>query len=199
FTDSCVQCDSGSDVKCATDPINLPQLACANNSNTDRRCYSRVVNGFTLRGCVGELNNKTLASCNNEMECDTCGFDGCNRQIFPMHRAQCLQCSGNSSNSSCAIEVYAMSKACPIYKLGEKCYIRNSRRVANGSFQRGCLSSAHANKQCVKDGNCYTCEGRGCNFLQANDTLIPQARDSAVSVMLSAGLLLSTLLANSLL
>ncbi|EDV99760.1 uncharacterized protein LOC6564918 [Drosophila grimshawi] len=191
--ESCVQCHSKSDARCATDPLNIMSKDCANNTV----CYTRVLDGYTIRGCASELDNATLKSCNNELECLTCTFmDGCNRQIFPQYRLKCLQCSGNSINSTCATENHAYSKVCETYRLGDKCFIRNSNRVANGSFQRGCLSSAQANKQCIAGGNCYTCEGHGCNALLANDTLIPIARDGAATVLLSLALLLACGLAN---
>ncbi|XP_030572843.1 uncharacterized protein LOC115771319 [Drosophila novamexicana] len=195
--DGCVQCHSKTDERCATDPLNILTKDCATNSSL---CYTRVLNGYTIRGCASDLDNSTLRSCNNELECLTCTFmEGCNRQIFPQYRPKCLQCSGNSTNSSCAIENHAYSKVCPIYRLGDKCFIRNSQRLANGSFQRGCLSTAQANKQCIIDGNCYTCEGHGCNALLANDTLIPVARDGAVTVIISLTLVLACVLINLLL
>lgn len=191
--DSCVQCDSNTDARCATDPMSLLAKNCLNTSS---KCYTRIVNGATVRGCASDLTNATANACNNEMDCLICSFmEGCNRQIFPTHRAQCLQCDGNSTNSTCATNVYEKASVCPIYNLGDKCYIRNTGRTGvDRSFQRGCLSSAQAKKTCVKDGNCFTCEGLGCNFLAANDTQIPQARDGAALTMVSMALLFGCLL-----
>ena len=115
------------------------------------------------------------------MECLICTFtEGCNRQVFPLHRASCVQCSGNE-NSTCATDLYAKAQICPIYKLGEKCYIRHDGYNTSTSVQRGCLSSGQANGFCKDTSNCYTCEGAGCNFLEINSTEIPLARDSAVT------------------
>lgn len=160
-----------------------------------------LVDGHTIRGCASDLDTTTYNACSNELECQICGFmAGCNRQIFPLHRAQCLQCSSNSTNSTCATDIHAKVKVCPLYRVGDKCYVRNSQRLADGSFQRGCLSSAQSNKQCVKPGNCYTCEGHGCNHLEFNSTDIPLARDSAVvSVICSLSLLLLSMLASVML
>lgn len=125
------------------------------------------------------------------MECLICTFtEGCNRQVFPSHRIQCLQCSGNDANSTCATDIYMKPQYCPIYKLGDKCYIRNDGRNNSDSVQRGCLSSAQANGLCKDTSNCYTCEGAGCNFLELNSTQIPLARDSAATYATSAVLLL---------
>ncbi|XP_068158883.1 uncharacterized protein [Drosophila tropicalis] len=191
--DSCVQCNSKTEERCATDPLNILAKECVNSSSV---CYVRVQNGYTIRGCASDLDNATLNACHNELECVTCNFlEGCNRQVFPTSRAQCLQCSGNSTDSLCATQVYAQSSICPTYKIGDKCYIRNSNRTVSGSFQRGCLTTAQANKQCIKDGNCYTCEGRGCNFLPYNDTLIPLARDSSSVFVVQIGLLVVSMLA----
>ena len=177
-SEACIQCNSAADPRCATE-TNFMAKACTNSSS---KCYTRVLNGATIRGCASELDNATVARCNNEMECVICGFmDGCNRQIFPMYRAQCLQCEGNST-SVCARNVYASPTVCPNYKLGDKCFIR--RKATNDtkatSFMRGCLSSVQAERKlCVNETNCYTCEGNGCNNLLFNSTLIPMARDSA--------------------
>ncbi|KAH8416552.1 hypothetical protein KR222_009013, partial [Zaprionus bogoriensis] len=188
FSESCVQCTSEKHPRCAIDSMNMLPKDCTNSTS---HCYTRVLNGHTIRGCTSDLPSDVLQACNNESECVTCSnLSGCNNQIFPQHRAQCMQCSGSSVNSTCATEVFAPFKVCPLYSFGDECYIRNSQRVADGSFQRGCLSSAQANKQCIKKGNCYTCLGRGCNYLYANNTQIPLARDSAVSAVLSLSLLL---------
>ncbi|XP_017871825.1 PREDICTED: uncharacterized protein LOC108619648 [Drosophila arizonae] len=188
-SDACVQCHSKTEERCATQPLSILAKDCPTNNSL---CYTRVLNGYTIRGCSSELDNNTLNSCNNELECLVCSAnEGCNRLIFPQYRPKCLQCSGDSINSSCAIENHAYSKVCPTYKLGDKCYIRYNGRTGEGAFKRGCLSSAQANKQCVIDGNCYTCEGHGCNALLANDTLIPIARDGAITVMLSLALMLA--------
>ncbi|KAH8362379.1 hypothetical protein KR200_000460 [Drosophila serrata] len=212
FADGCIQCNSKTNERCATDPVTLLNRNCSDGSSN---CYSRIVgelspkcltnfefnkfkcfsDGYTIRGCAADLDNATRATCNNELVCQICTFsEGCNRNTFPLSRAQCLQCSGNSTWSVCAKETYSLASICPIYKFGDQCYIRNSNRTVDGSFQRGCLSSARAQKQCVKDGNCFTCEGRGCNFLAANDTQIPLARDSAVQVALTFSLMIAGLL-----
>ncbi|XP_061391002.1 uncharacterized protein LOC133326366 [Musca vetustissima] len=175
-SDSCVQCNSSTDPKCATQPENFLAKQCANTSST---CYVRVVDGVTIRGCASELDNATLASCNNNMECMTCSFmEGCNGAVFPQYRLSCIQCSGNL-NSTCSLDIAARPTICPTYKLGDKCYIRRDDMNTTQSFQRGCLSTAQANGVCTDLSDCYTCEGAGCNFLQANETVIPWAKGSA--------------------
>lgn len=150
-----------------------------------------LTDGNTIRGCAVDLDNATASNCNNEMECLICTFtEGCNRQVFPTHRASCLQCSGDNENSTCATDIYRKPAICPLYKLGDKCYIRKDGRNTSTSVQRGCLSSAQANGLCKDVSNCYTCEGPGCNFLELNTTVIPMAGDSAVTIGASAALLL---------
>ncbi|XP_004527442.1 uncharacterized protein LOC101462991 [Ceratitis capitata] len=190
--DACVQCTSANDSKCATDPENYLAKSCNVNTSV---CYTRVFNGNTIRGCASELDNATAAACHNELECLICSFaEGCNRRLFPLSRAQCLQCSGNST-SDCATNVYARPTVCPLYKLGDRCYVRNDGKNKTESFQRGCLSSAQAKKLCVNDGNCFICEGVGCNFLAYNSTQIPIARDGAAFISSSMALLGAALLA----
>ncbi|KAI8127895.1 hypothetical protein FF38_08596 [Lucilia cuprina] len=177
--DACVQCNSANDIKCATNPDSFLAKEC--NDSTSK-CYTRVLNGNTIRGCAMDLDNATASNCNNEMECLICTFtEGCNRQVFPTHRLQCLQCSGNNENSTCATDIYAKPVICPTYKLGDKCYIRKDGLNKTNSVQRGCLSSVQANGLCKDISNCYTCEGDGCNFLEFNNTEIPLARDSAMA------------------
>ncbi|XP_039497204.1 uncharacterized protein LOC120455269 isoform X1 [Drosophila santomea] len=193
FADGCIQCHSKDNERCATNPLSLLNRNCSDGSSN---CYSRVQDGYTVRGCAVDLDNATRSTCNNELLCQLCTYsEGCNRNTFPLSRLQCLQCSGNSTSSRCATDTYVSAQICPLYKFGDKCYIRNSNRTVDGSFQRGCLTSANAQKQCVKDGNCYTCEGRGCNFLLANDTHIPLARDSGAQLVMSMSLLIGALLA----
>ncbi|XP_052856193.1 uncharacterized protein LOC128264637 isoform X1 [Drosophila gunungcola] len=193
FADGCIQCNSKTNERCATDPVSLLNRNCSDGTSN---CYSRVLDGYTIRGCAVDLDNATKSACNNELVCQLCTYnEGCNRNYFPQSRAQCLQCSGNSTESECATNTYRHSSICPIYKFGDQCYIRNSNRTASGSFQRGCLTSAQAKKQCVKEGNCFTCEGSGCNFLKYNDALIPLARDSGAHLALSVSLMLAGLLA----
>lgn len=186
-SDACVQCNSATDPKCASSPDQFLAKECSNSTS---KCYTRVQNGNTIRGCALDLDSTTATNCNNEMECLICTFsEGCNRQVFPTHRASCLQCSDNG-NSTCANDIYAKPTVCPLYKLGDKCFIRNDALNNTNSFQRGCLSSAQANKLCVDTRNCYFCEGNGCNFLEYNSTSIPLARDSAMGY--AASLLLVT-------
>ncbi|XP_054729564.1 uncharacterized protein LOC129238533 [Anastrepha obliqua] len=188
--DACVQCNSASDPKCATEPENYLAKSCSVNTSV---CYTRVLNGNTIRGCASELDNATAAACHNELDCLICTFsEGCNRRIFPLSRAQCLQCSDNST-AECAKNVYAKPAVCPIYKLGDKCFIRNDGKNKTESFQRGCLSSAQAKKLCVNESNCFTCEGVGCNFLAANSEQVPLARDGAAFAGFSIALLCAAL------
>uniref|UniRef100_A0A1L8EG95 Putative secreted protein n=1 Tax=Haematobia irritans TaxID=7368 RepID=A0A1L8EG95_HAEIR len=176
-SDSCVQCNSSSDPKCATNPEQFLSKQCA---NTTSQCYVRVLDGVTYRGCASDLDNATATNCNNNMECLICGFmEGCNSAVFPQHRLSCLQCSGDY-NSTCATVITTKPVVCPTYKLGDKCYIRRDEKNTTTSFQRGCLSTARSNAICKDESNCYTCEGAGCNFLEANSTYIPVARDSAL-------------------
>lgn len=187
----CIQCDSAVDARCATNPEQIMIKSCVNSSSM---CYTRILDGRTIRGCASDLDNATAANCRNEMECLICSYmEGCNRNIFPVHRANCLQCEGNIS-SPCALEVFARPAVCPIYKLGDRCFIRHDGKGKDNSFQRGCLSSAHEKRLCLGDSNCYTCEGAGCNFLEANSTQIPLARDSASMFGYSLVLLASSLL-----
>ncbi|XP_055844898.1 uncharacterized protein LOC129911204 [Episyrphus balteatus] len=175
--DACVQCDSKTDPKCATNPERFLAKECSNSTS---KCFSRVVGGTTIRGCASDLDNKTATACSNEMDCLICTFmEGCNRNVFPTHRSQCLQCVGNGTGF-CASDTFARPRVCPIYEIGDKCFIRKSKNAnLTNAFMRGCLSSAHAEKLCRKD-DCYTCEGTGCNYIPADSADIPFANAAAI-------------------
>uniref|UniRef100_A0A1A9WC43 DUF753 domain-containing protein n=1 Tax=Glossina brevipalpis TaxID=37001 RepID=A0A1A9WC43_9MUSC len=174
--DACVQCNSASEPKCATNPDIYLAKMCSNSTNT--MCYVRILDGDTIRGCANDLDQKTIDHCIDNRDCLMCSSqEGCNRNPFPAHRASCLQCSSHF-NGTCANDTYAKPEICPIYKLGDECYIRYDGKNESESFQRGCLSSAQKRGLCIDKKNCYTCEGAGCNFLPSNSNNIPMARDS---------------------
>lgn len=81
-TDSCVQCDSRESPACANQSLHLQPSECANA--TAYGCFSRVVDGHTVRGCLGALAGG-VDECASSSLCNSCynvnNAQGCNNQV----------------------------------------------------------------------------------------------------------------------
>lgn len=120
--------------------------------------------GNVIRGCFNQLDNTTAAACDSEL-CEICsGGGGCNSEIFPRHRLNCVTCSGGM-NSTCANRTTVPPTVCPIFRNEDRCYVARP----NGNFERGCLSSATA--RCENGEPCLICDGPGCNFENFNSAM----------------------------
>lgn len=179
--DSCIVCSSRTNLTCATDPDGNHRTACE-TVPVLTGCYTRVVEGFTIRGCASELDEITRANCNGYDEnCTICGginesVHGCNNQIFPAHRQHCHQCRG-AVNETCDGIPFGLPTVCEMFHPNDRCYIiRTSTTVT-----RGCMSSRGTN--CDNPEHCHICEISGCNNLAGND--VPEAPGSAVTNTIS--------------
>lgn len=78
--DFCVQCDSRDNPSCAELPLHLIPTECANQ--TAYGCFSRIVDGHTVRGCLSSLREN---ECTNSPLCNSCynvnNAQGCNNQV----------------------------------------------------------------------------------------------------------------------
>lgn len=92
------------------------------------------LDGRTIRGCVADTKEELdKINCNSyenqrgEKTCETCEhqFDGCNSDIFPSHRIECLQCQGEWQ-SNCYNDSNTKGLPCPLYISGDRCYIWKS-------------------------------------------------------------------------
>ncbi|CAD7087613.1 unnamed protein product [Hermetia illucens] len=188
--ESCIQCSSDGNPVCAMAPQNMMAKTCSVSNST---CYTRVVSGVTVRGCTASLNSTIIEACYMNGTCRTCNRTACNNEIFPASRPTCYQCD-SSMSPNCTQSSFAIPSPCPFYKEDDRCFIYKSTK--RNSFVRGCLSST-ANL-CRNISQCYVCNGHGCNDLPGNNTLIPNASDSAwrmLGVSLSL-LLIGILLSN---
>lgn len=188
---SCVTCDSSTNVHCAREPQNVFNRNC---SQLHSKCFTRIQDGATIRGCVAdtekdldELKCNGFEDENGERVCETCEqqFDGCNTDIFPSHRIECLQCEG-VWDDNCYTNSDRKGLPCPLYVSGDRCYIWKS---ADKKFKRGCLSDV-VGKECKNKENCYLCEGASCNYLVGNSTEIRISKGSRDMVNFSYILLL---------
>jgi len=189
--DSCIVCTSFNNTACATDPDSLPRSPCNPTSQGQLiGCYTRIVDGFTVRGCASELDEVTLSECNNAERCDTCigvSFTpvfGCNNRIFPEHRRQCHKCQ-DGLNSTCDGIPLGLPTVCDIFHPTDRCYIH---RTVN-TITRGCMSDMRT--LCANENDCHICEISGCNNLRGD--LIPTAPGSAVTNKISIVMLSTTI------
>lgn len=127
-TTYCIQCDSATNATCASDPENGIAAICTGEQF--QRCFSRIVDGNTVRGCTASLDLPTSTACDsaNDPSCISCvnvnsinTVEPCNNQIFPTHRLRCHQCSGNV-NSTCGSGVLQLPTACSLYDEADSCY-----------------------------------------------------------------------------
>jgi len=177
--ESCVECSSERDIKCAIGPAIIEPTEC---SRVSTECYTRVVGSHVLRGCADQLDQHVRENCTAEQTCAFCsnlnGARGCNNGVFPAHRLACHQCKGNL-NSTCSEQFVTQNPdVCPLYNSTDSCYIRRTDK----EVQRGCLSS---DNNCQNTTQCYTCTGHGCNFLVYNHPSVPVAPSSASPVQSS--------------
>lgn len=184
--DSCIMCSSRTNISCATDPEFGHRVACENIPVLSG-CYTRISEGFTLRGCASDLDGEVLATCqNNDAHCEICvgesntATHGCNKNIFPLHRHRCHQCRGDL-NGTCDLIPLGLPAVCEMFDANDSCYIlRTSTTVT-----RGCMSSRGTN--CDNPDLCYICELTGCNNI--NGTAVPIAPGTAVTNTVSTVLL----------
>lgn len=128
--------------------MNLEPTACANA--TAFGCFTRIVDGHTVRGCLDTL---ATGECANDTLCNSCfnvnDAQGCNNQVgsiriryvkptgfliinrgsqqFPAIRMFCHQCR-DGLNSTCADEQTQIPTMCNIYTEDSPCYIRRTSK-----------------------------------------------------------------------
>jgi len=188
--DSCIVCTSFNDTTCATKPDALQRTPCPAVPQL-LGCYSRIVDGFTVRGCAAELDEIILTNCSTET-CGVCiGIQfqpvfGCNNEIFPEHRRQCHICQ-EPVNGSCDGIPQDVPTVCDIFHPTDRCFVHRTATT----ITRGCMSD-HRASLCANPSDCHICELSGCNNISGD--LAPVAPDSAVTnkisiVMLSTAFL----------
>jgi len=186
--DSCVVCSSFTNLTCATDPEGANKMACE-GVPVRSGCYTRILNGFTVRGCASELDEAVLTACrNNENNCTICvgqanmAATGCNNEVFPLHRMQCHQCRGDL-NGSCDGIPMQVPTICEMFDANDRCYIHRTSTTVT----RGCFSNRGTN--CEDPHHCHICEFSGCNNLLGD--LVGIAPGSAVTNTISMATLLT--------
>jgi len=182
---SCIICSSFTNITCATNPDSHIRLPC--ERNTQVGCYTRIVDGHTLRGCLSELDADVVTACYTPGTlCEICSDPanptlGCNNAIYPEHRRQCHQCRG-PVNGTCDAIPLELPTVCEVFDANDRCFIH---RTLTG-ITRGCLSDRqNPSSMCQDPSHCYTCELTGCNNFDGNSNVVPIAPGSAVTNKIS--------------
>lgn len=140
-----------------------------------------------MRGCATEWSAERHATCVAADHCETCinlmGRPGCNNQIFPLSRARCHICSATGNTTLCANPQTAAPSLCPTFTANDRCFILRRGET----FERGCVSSESV---CADPANCFTCDGHGCNNVDVNTLVLPEAPGSAVINAISSSLMI---------
>lgn len=94
--ENCITCNSALEPNCAQRPMSLKLEHCSVAS--EGQCFSRIINGATVRGCQGHLSASEASQCRNNTVASQCAItsgQGSNNQIIPMNRLKCFQCDSN--------------------------------------------------------------------------------------------------------
>ncbi|XP_034108700.1 uncharacterized protein LOC117570904 [Drosophila albomicans] len=157
---TCLQCSSLNDTRCATNPNQLLTTdICSQLPYT--QCITHIdAAGVTTRGCLATVAGDDFSSClaGTSDRCDICTGSNCNGlSVFPANRRRCHQCD-SSSTPACA-SAPSSSTVCPIYDAEDSCVTT----LINDVTYRGCSSSL----SCSDPSDATTCrvcsDADGCN------------------------------------
>lgn len=158
---TCLQCNSLSDPRCATHPNQL-QTTSICSSIPYTQCVTHIdAAGTTTRGCVSNLDSDDFYGCitGSAENCELCTGTNCNGlSVYPANRRRCHQCD-SATNADCATAP-SSSAVCPIYEAEDTCVTTIIKDVTH----RGCSSSL----SCPDPSNpstCRVCSGDACNTI----------------------------------
>lgn len=94
--ENCISCSSALEINCAQRPSILHSERCSISS--EGQCFTRILNGASVRGCIGLLSTTELDQCRSSAysQCDITFGQGSNNQIIPTNRLKCFQCDSRS-------------------------------------------------------------------------------------------------------
>ncbi|XP_058839798.1 prion-like-(Q/N-rich) domain-bearing protein 25, partial [Topomyia yanbarensis] len=155
----CHQCSANSSTTCHQNQTGLAPFC--EKYKIGNRCYERLENSTTVRGCESDLG-PSVSACKDNRQCRTCSVSGCNKEAASTLEStdRCLQCNSLGVTDVSCLTGSAESQPCSKPSAG-KCF---SRIDINGALHRGC----HGDLMEEEVGNCSskacsTCEGEGCN------------------------------------
>ncbi|KAG5682586.1 hypothetical protein PVAND_011931 [Polypedilum vanderplanki] len=150
--EACIVCSSDVDSNCAQKPNTLFAKKCFIVS--DGQCFTRILNGVTIRGCKGDLSSAIISNCNGE-NCTLSTGQGTNKKIFPTKRLKCHHCN-SQIDKNCSQPKTDKDEILPCKKYSgvEKCIIIKS---SSGTV-RGC--EADFTENICNGQNCFTCNDK---------------------------------------
>lgn len=111
--ENCIICSSDLNPNCAQKPNALHNERCSVPS--DGQCFSRVLNGATVRGCKGVLTSADDRECSNNLTCSVSSGQGSNNKIIPQNRLKCYHCDSRVE-ASCSEKPTNKSSTLPCKK-----------------------------------------------------------------------------------
>ncbi|XP_030560364.1 uncharacterized protein LOC115762327 isoform X2 [Drosophila novamexicana] len=159
---NCLECNSLSDPRCATNPNQLLTTGiCSILPYT--QCVTHIdAAGTTTRGCVSNLESSDFYECimGTSEKCEVCTGTNCNGlSVFPADRRRCHQCD-SATTPECSSSP-SSSAVCPVYDAEDTCVTT----LKNDVTYRGCSSSL----SCTEPNNTSTC--RVCSSDNACNTI----------------------------
>lgn len=93
--ENCITCSSALEIDCAQRPSVLHSERCSIPS--EGQCFTRILNGATVRGCSGSSSKEELDQCrSNSSTCAITSGQGSNNKVIPTNRLKCFQCDSRS-------------------------------------------------------------------------------------------------------
>ncbi|XP_055621704.1 neurogenic locus notch homolog protein 1-like [Toxorhynchites rutilus septentrionalis] len=157
---NCVQCNSSLDANCIGRAKNIDTQPC--NDPLNRKCYTRLVSGLTVRGCLSDLDDAAKTQCQQGHNCTTCNSTkaNCNVDTYPPNRLACYTCLHAPCNSHSSI----LYEYCPTVLRDDSCIVQKN---SSGHLTRmGCKSTLNSTELSTCTGNpqlCQSCSTPGCN------------------------------------
>lgn len=91
--ENCIICSSALEANCAQRPSILQHEHCSVPS--EGQCFTRILNGATVRGCRGLLSEADSTQCRNNTVASQCAItsgQASNNKIVPSNRLKCFYC-----------------------------------------------------------------------------------------------------------
>lgn len=158
---SCVQCDSSNEGGCVGRASTFDAEPC--NDPTNTQCFTRMVSGKIVRGCVSDLSSTDRTKCTLEQDCHQCDVttQKCNTDVYPSNRLACYTCLEPPCNNHEAVSL----NYCQAYVSDERC-VTIMEESSGRPIRMGCKSALTSSEQTTCSGssdNCQQCSTSGCN------------------------------------
>uniref|UniRef100_A0A8D8NI03 (northern house mosquito) hypothetical protein n=1 Tax=Culex pipiens TaxID=7175 RepID=A0A8D8NI03_CULPI len=158
---SCVQCDSSNEGGCVGRASTFDAEPC--NDPTNTMCYTMMISGKIVRGCVSDLISTDKTKCTLGQDCHQCDAttQKCNTDIYPTTRLACYTCLQPPCNNHEAVSL----DYCQAYVSDERC-VTITDQSSGRPIRMGCKSGLTTSEQSTcsaSSANCKQCADSGCN------------------------------------